>query len=77
MAKISDAQRKALATISTTRVYVLNDGSMAGKGITFATLTALRKAGMVTVNGASRAFIGGRAARRLVLTPAAVSALSE
>lgn len=77
MAKVSDAQAKALNAINSGRVYVLNNGATDVKGVTAATVKALRKAGLVTVNGASTAWINGRSARRLVLTPAALSLVSE
>jgi hypothetical protein len=76
MATVSPAQRKALDTIRTGRVFMLNDGSTDTKGVTSATVKALRKAGLLTVNGASRIVVKGRAARRLVLTREALSLVS-
>lgn len=73
MAKISDTQRNALVKINSERVYVLNNGTASVKGVTSATVKALRKAGLLTVNGASRTMINGRAARRLILTRDALS----
>lgn len=72
-AKISDAQARALETIRTSAVFILNNGSTDAKGVTGATVKSLRKAGLLTVNGASRACINGRAARRLVLTREALT----
>jgi hypothetical protein len=74
MTKISDTQRKALDTIRSGRVFMLNDGSTDTKGVTSATVKALRKSGLIVPNGASRTMVKGRAARRLTLTPAGISA---
>jgi hypothetical protein len=76
-AKITDAQRKALATIASERVFMFNSGATDVKGVTAATVKALRKLGMVTVNGASHRFVNGRATRRLILTSAALSLVNS
>ena len=76
-AKITDAQIKALGAINSGRVFMLNDGSTDTKGVTSATVKALRKAGMLAVNGASRTVVKGRAARRLILTPAALALVND
>jgi hypothetical protein len=62
--------------INSERVYVLNSGATSVKGITSATVKALRKAGLITVNGASRTMVNGRSARRLVLTRDALTLAS-
>lgn len=77
MAKISEAQKSALVKINSERVFMLNNGATDVKGVTVATVRALRKAGLVTVNGASTAWVNGRSARRLVLTRDALALVSE
>lgn len=72
---VSAAQVKALATIKAEAVYVDNTGKPAVKGLTAQTFAALRRAGLATVNGASRQVVNGRTLRRAVLTAAGKAAL--
>lgn len=71
---VSAAQLNALATIKAGAVYVDNHNKPDVKGLTAATFTALRRAGLATVNGASSKLVNGRAYRRAVLTPAGKAA---
>lgn len=66
--KISETQRKALDLVATGAVFMTNNGATDAKGVTAATVKALRKSGLLTVNGASRKSVNGRSARRLILT---------
>lgn len=72
---VSAAQVTALRTIAEQAVYVNNAGQTGVKGVTAQTWAALRRAGLATVNGASRSMVNGRTARRAVLTPAGKAAL--
>jgi hypothetical protein len=75
MAAVSTAQVNALRTIAGQAVYVTNKGQTDVKGVTAQTFAALRRAGLATVNGASRSTVKSRSARRAVLTPAGKAAL--
>lgn len=77
MAKaLTDAQRKALNTIASGSVFVLNNGSVPEVKLSAVTLKSLRSAKLITPQGNVRRWINGRSARRLTLTPQAVALLN-
>ena len=75
--KLSTTQASALLAIDTSRVYLTNNGQTDTKGVSAPTVKSLRTAGLVVPNGAARVTVKGRAARRLVLTPAGRAARSQ